>query len=125
MSQAGVFRASDEPGIYKDALRVRLIQGEGQENTVVEALATVNIVGPLETLEVRIPLITLESGQSTGVAAVGYDANGLEVPSLRFRWSVEDPEAGTISQTGVFTAGDSPGSYESAIKVTATELDTR
>ncbi|MBI2856534.1 MAG: hypothetical protein HYX93_06790 [Chloroflexi bacterium] len=122
MSQAGVFVSSDEPGIYEDAVRVRLTQEDGKQDTVVEAFATVNIVGPLETVEVRSPLVTLEAGQSTGLVAVGYDANGLEIPSLSFRWSMEDPQAGTITQTGLFTAGASPGSYDGAIKVTAIEV---
>jgi hypothetical protein len=61
---------------------------------------------------------TLESGQSAWLFAIGYDSNGLQVPFLQFRWSIDDPDVGTITPSGFFTAGSEPGSYENAIAAT-------
>ncbi|MBI4282448.1 MAG: DUF4012 domain-containing protein [Chloroflexi bacterium] len=125
ISSSGAFKAGSKPGTYKDAVRVRLIQDKEGEKRVVEAYATVNIVGPLDRVTVAKPVITLEAGQSAWVYAVGYDANGLEVPFLQLRWSMENSEAGSMTPSGLFTAAATPGSYENAIRVTAVETDTR
>jgi hypothetical protein len=120
----GVFKAGSEPGTYKDAVKVVFLQEKDGQRLVVEALATVNILGPLERVEIRSPTVSLEAGQSLRVFAVGYDASGFEIPALGLRWSVEVPLAGSINRSGFFTAGADPGSYENAIRVIAVELDT-
>jgi hypothetical protein len=53
--------------------------------------------------------------------AVGYDAQGNPVPGLTFTWSVTIPEAGSIAQNGLFTASTTPGTFENAIRVEATQ----
>lgn len=125
INSSGAFTAGSKPGTYKDAVRVRLTQEREGEKRVVEAHATVNIVGPLDRVRVAKSVTTLEAGQSAVLFAVGYDANGLEVTSMPLRWSMENPEAGSITSSGFFTAGADPGSYENAIRVTAVVTDTR
>lgn len=124
IKDSGVFKAGSEPGRYKDALRVRITQEQDGQRIVLETHATVNIVGTLDSLVVTMPIITLESGRSAWLYAVGYDLNGLEIPSLQFRWSVDNPRVGSVTPSGFFTAGPEPGSYSNAIKVIAVELDT-
>ncbi|MBF8267712.1 MAG: uncharacterized protein HW388_1220 [Dehalococcoidia bacterium] len=125
ISQAGVFTAGREPGMFKNAVRVQMSQEKGGQRTVVEAFATVNILGPLERVEISPSTVTVETGQPTRLRAVAYDANGLEIPALYLRWSVEDPQAGSIDESGVFTAGAKAGRYENAVRVIAVEVDTR
>ena len=124
INDSGAFKASSEPGRYKDALRVRMIQEKDGQVIVLETHATVNIVGPLDSVRVTRSITTLESGRSVWLFAVGHDSNGLEIPNLQFRWSVDDPSVGSITPSGLFTAGPEPGSFENAVKVTAVELDS-
>ena len=123
ISSLGVFKAGSEPGMYKDAVRVMFSQEKDGQRLVAEALATVNIRGPLERVEIRSPTVRLEVGQSAMVFAVGYDGNGFEIRTMRLRWSVEDSFAGSINESGLFTAGTDPGRYEDVIKVIAVESD--
>ena len=123
IKSSGVFKAGSTPGMYKDAVRVRITQVIGGDQTAVEAFATINVLGPLDSIRI-VSSLTLESGRSSWLTAVGHDGNGLEIPSLHFRWSIEDPLAGTITPNGFFTAGDRPGSYANAVKVVAVELDS-
>lgn len=125
ISPLGFFTAGSEPGIYTGAVRVELTAPDTEGGPVFEAFATVNILGPLERVAIAPTIVTLEAGQSLRLVAIGYDANGLEIPSLRLRWSVEDSEAGEIDQTGIFTAGSDPGEYPNAVKVMAAPVDRR
>ena len=84
-----------------------------------------NILGTLETLEIRPATLTLESGEPIGLRAIGFDANGLQIPSLYVRWSVEEPQAGIIAESGVFIAGPNPGGYENAVKVIAVDVSAQ
>ena len=101
-----------------------MIQQEEGQKIVLETHATVNIVGPLDSVRVTRSVTTLESGQSVWLFAVGYDTNGLEIHSLRLRWSVNNPDVGVITQSGFLTAGTEPGKYENAIEVVAVQLDS-
>ncbi|MDA0989036.1 MAG: hypothetical protein O2783_07975, partial [Chloroflexi bacterium] len=124
INDSGAFKASSEPGRYKDALRVRMTQEKDGQEIVLETHATVNIVGSLDSVKVTRSITTLESGRSVWLFAVGYDSNGLGIHNLQFRWSVDDPSVGSITPSGLFTAGPEPGSFENAVKVTAVELDS-
>jgi len=50
--------------------------------------------------------------------AVGHDANGAVFP-LTATWSVTNAAAGTISTTGLFTSGNTVGSYANTIKASS------
>ena len=125
IDQSGVLTAGHQPGVYKNAMRIVLSQEQGDRITIIEGYATVNVLGPMDRVEIRPSTATIETGQSIRLRAVGYDANGLEIPSLRLGWSVGDSRAGSVDEAGLFTAGANPGRYENAIKVTAVEVDTR
>ena len=124
ISSAGVFKAGSEPGTYTDTVRFRLVQDKDGQRVAVEAYATVKVVGPLDSVRVARATTSLETGQSAWFFAVGYDASGLEIPFLRLRWSMENPDAGSITPNGLFTADAELGRHEDAIRVTAVELDT-
>ena len=51
----------------------------------------------------------------------GIDGFALEIPFLIFRWSMKDPAAGAIDETGLFTAGGESGEFPDAISVNSTE----
>jgi hypothetical protein len=49
---------------------------------------------------------------------MAVDANGVVLPTMKFKWERLGPVAGTVSQDGRFTAGDSIGEFPSTIRVT-------
>ena len=51
--------------------------------------------------------------------AVGADQYGNRISALDFTWSVENG-GGTIDANGLFTAGDTPGTYNNTVKAEAT-----
>ncbi|MFQ5873760.1 MAG: hypothetical protein ACE5JL_08155, partial [Dehalococcoidia bacterium] len=121
MDEYGVLTAGDVTGVFPDAVRLELVQGEGPDRRVVVSYASVGIVGELQKAAIQPARVVLRPGQSVLFQAKGYDANDLLVSPLRGVWSVEDPEAGTIDQAGLFTAGDTPGEYVNAVKAVVSE----
>lgn len=125
MEASGVFKASRAPGIYKDALTLELTQERGgQPPIVVVAHATVNIIGPLERVEVAPAGATLEVGQAIRFVVRGFDAVGLEVSPLTAQWKIEVPGAGTIDHSGLFTAGANPGTFDNVVTAVVWEANT-
>lgn len=122
ISKLGVFVAGQAPGIYRNAVRAQVVQQFPDTTRTAEAFVTVNVVGPLERVEIVPLTIALSQKQPWRLRAVGYDLNGLEVPNLRLLWSVENPQVGTIDQSGLFVAGTTTGVYPQAIKVTAVQV---
>ena len=123
IDQFGVLTAGDEAGIYTDAVRVQVANGKGFDGEAAVAHATVGIIGDLGGVEVLPIRAILRPGQSVLFEIKGYDVNGLSVAPLRGSWSVEDSRAGNIDSIGLFTAGDEPGEYVNAIKVTIVERE--
>ena len=121
ITASGAFTAGTKPGFYKDAIRLELVQDQGGERVTVVQHASVSVIGKLARLEVRPQPVTVASGQSTQLQAVGYDSQGIEIPSLRLRWTVEDPRAGRIDRSGRFTAGQTLGTFADAVKVVAAD----
>ena len=85
--------------------------------------AAVQVRGPLIRVEVEPSSFVIQAGESRSMRARGFDANGLEIPLFLTQWTLADPRAGQIDQGGFFTAGDEPGRYEAAIRVTAVEAE--
>ncbi|MBN1191386.1 MAG: tandem-95 repeat protein [Dehalococcoidales bacterium] len=57
------------------------------------------------------------TGQTSYVAEA-YDSENNLVSGLDFRWSVNNPEAGSIDANGLFTAGTETGYFEDLIQAT-------
>jgi hypothetical protein len=119
ITATGVFTSSLQPGIYRDAIRLELAQEQDGRTITLTQHATVSITARLARLEIQPARITVASGQSIPLRAVGYDEEGLEMPSLRLRWTVASPSVGRISPAGVFTPSALPGTYVDAVKVVA------
>ena len=61
----------------------------------------------------------LVRGQRFLFTAVVLDSLGLPVQDAELHWRIKNPTAGSISATGLFTAGLPVGRYEDAVEVTA------
>lgn len=121
IDEIGVFTASEEVGVYSDAVRVTLT-GDGLPNGAAPiSYASIAIVGELQRVLIQPSRVVLRPGQTVLLQTIGFDSNDLQVSPLLSRWSVENPEAGSINSAGFFTAGDQPGEYTNAIKAVVTE----
>ena len=78
--------------------------------------------GTLSTLTVSPDPQTLAANGTQQFAAVGTDFSGAEVP-VTPTWSVV-AGGGTISSSGLFTAGSVPGTFASTVQATSGRLST-
>jgi MYXO-CTERM domain-containing protein len=109
LASNGVFTAGTRAGSYSNTIHARA--GWLSASTSVEVTP-----GPV----VRVTLSPLKPSLSTSTSqqftARAEDSFGNEQPSRPRRWSA-DAAAGSISATGLFTAGATPGTYEKAVEV--------
>lgn len=68
-------------------------------------------------------MATVARGDRVQFRAVARDSNGVLVPDVTFRWTVnnpkEGPTVGTIDSGGLFTVQGEPGDYPSVVEVEA------
>jgi hypothetical protein len=104
---SGQFTAGTAPGTYANT--VRATYGS------ISGAATVTVTsGTLATITLAPNPVTLAAGTAQTFTAVGRDAGG-NVVAIAPTWSVASG-GGTISSSGVFTAGSVPGTYANSIK---------
>jgi len=63
---------------------------------------------------------TLVVGGTQQFAAQGYDASNVAIPGLTYLWAAA-AGSGTITATGLFTAGNTPGTYTNGIQASAVQ----
>jgi hypothetical protein len=84
----------------------------------VTASATVTITaGPLTTITVT-PNPTLLIGATQQFTAVGHDANG-NVVAITPVWSTVNPPGTIVAGTGLFTAGNTTGTFPNTVRATS------
>ena len=121
VSQFITVTAHDFPGTYEGAIRANLTL-ETPSGPVTQAVsATLVIRGTLDGVEIVPADVTLGHGERMPFRAVAYDENRVLIPDVFFRWSVADPDAGTIDASGVFVARGHPGEYPGAVHVEAVQ----
>ena len=116
----GTVTAKDMPGTYENVLVVEL----EEEGVVRRASATLIILGPLARIAVLSLGVTVAPNQVIQFVHVAYDINDVRLFDATATWELLDPTAGSISNTGLFVAGDAPGEYTNAVKVTVTQDQT-
>ena len=67
--------------------------------------------GALDRVEVEGSLLDLKTGDEIQLTAKGYDRFGNELELDELSWEVDDPEVGSFSEDGVFTAGSKSGEF--------------
>lgn len=109
IDNAGLFTAGTVPGTY--TATVKAVSG----STSGTATVTV-IIGSLATITVSSDPVTLAVNGTQQYTAVGTDAGG-NVIAISPTWSVV-ANSGTISSTGLYTAGTVAGIYPSTVRAT-------
>ncbi len=115
--QSGIFTAGTVPGTYTNTVQVIAVQGAIAKNASVSVTVTSVTPGALDHVVVTPATRTVAPGTNVQYAAQAYDVANVPIPSQTFVWSVAG-NAGTISTTGLFTAGTVEGTYTNAIQAT-------
>lgn len=125
IAEDGRVTTTGAPGFYPNSLKATITL-EGPEGQVTqELLASVTIRGPLARAEVN-PLRAMVAPKGrVQFTATAYDANGVVLPDVTFRWRVADAKAGSISRDGLLRAGADVGEFLQAVRVQATQRPRR
>ncbi|HVT39091.1 MAG TPA: hypothetical protein VHE78_08595 [Gemmatimonadaceae bacterium] len=113
INATGLFTAGSASGTYSNT--VTMTSG------AISGSATVMVTpdpGPLAFITVSPNPATVLTSSSQQFSAIGRDANGLEVPIPSPSWNVA-AGGGSISATGLFTAGSTPGVYTNSVTLTS------
>jgi hypothetical protein len=119
ISNTGLFTAGNTPGTFENTVNVTATQG----NATATASATVTVTAPVLVLDhvVISPLTAnITAGHTQQFTAVAQDSNNVTIPNLDFTWAVV-AGGGTISDAGLFTAGNTTGTFTNTVRVTATQ----
>jgi len=112
IDETGLFTAGTKAGAYESLVKVTATQ----DDRVREALGDVTIQpGPLATLVVQPPEITLDIGATQPFTLEAFDEFGNEISDATISWSVA-PDVGTIDANGVLAAGTKAGAFPRAVK---------
>ena len=113
VNATGLFTASATPGTYNLTATSGTITG----TSVVTVTAT---AGALTTITVTPASPSIAAGTTRQFTAVGTDASGNVVTiSPAVVWSIGTAGGGTISSTGLFTAGATAGTFANTIVATS------
>ena len=138
ISSTGLFTASNVTGTYNAAVKLASGNMSAYAKVVVLANDATNpgtggntgntggnpnpaISSQLTYLYVDPAAISVEKGNSYQFVGRAYDQNWTPM-QIPFTWSINRPAAGTVSATGLFTASQTKGTYENAVKLTAGNL---
>ncbi|MCC6335221.1 MAG: right-handed parallel beta-helix repeat-containing protein, partial [Myxococcales bacterium] len=114
INSAGTFTAGQVSGSFANTVKA--------EASGLTAFASVNVTpGPVVSVTVTPATAQVQVGGSQQFAAEAKDAFNNVVPT-GFTWSAQ-AAAGTITQGGFFTAGNSPGNYPNSITASASGVD--
>jgi len=103
----------DEAGLH--LVRVEVRDAEGLTDAAVRALLV--LPGDIVTLAVTPGSATLAPGEILQFRATAWDTYDNQMNNPSVTWSVTEPPAGTISASGLFTAGLGSGTYPDGVQV--------
>ena len=116
ITQNRLFRASNTPGKYPNAIKV-IGKQEIKSNIVqISEYLDVTITGELSKLEIYPTTAILNPGDTVHFSITGWDENDVELSNLVTRWSPVNEDIGEIDAYGNFTAATSPGLFEDVVK---------
>lgn len=112
---SGLLTAGDRSGVFSEGIRAIITVGEGS----VETFVAVEVV-PAAPASVQVTVGgTVEVMGTRQLVASAVDRFGNKIANPVVSWAMADPRAGTVSATGLFTAGEVAGTYPDAVEVTA------
>ena len=118
ITEDGLLTAGIKAGNYNDAVEVVVRQGDSEYQA---KSAVVIVPDVLEQVAMAPQKLELGIEQEQQFVAVAADKYGNHISGVEFGWSVE-VDAGTITQDGLFTAGNMPGTYKKGVVVEARDI---
>ena len=124
---SGNFIAGSTPGIFTEAVRVEaVVPGESGFVRAVD-FASVVIREPrtfqrLSALSVAPGTALLAPGGRATLVPRAVDEFGEPAENVNISWELLKPEAGNVGAFGLFRAGNIPGTYSEALRVTAEQV---
>lgn len=116
---SGLFTAGNESGTFNGTIEVTAVQGNVTK--VVNATVIVAVPGQLVTLEIT-PLSALVPTSGTRqFTAIAKDAFGQNSSGVNYTWEVTNGGGTVDNATGLFTAGNTRGTYNGTVTVTAVQ----
>lgn len=113
----GLFTAGNTTGTFANTVNVTATQ----DSIARSAFATVIVTDRILDHVVISPVTAnITAGSTQQFTAVGQDADNVTIPGLSFTWSVVNG-GGTIDANGLFTAGNTTGTFVNTVNVTATQ----
>ncbi|MBI4339446.1 MAG: hypothetical protein HY680_05785 [Chloroflexi bacterium] len=125
LDNSGHFRAGQTPGTYPAVVETTVRPLKGEAPVTLRATATVTVLASLtqperlQSLTLAPQVLRLRPGESRRIVATALSATGESMASAAVEWS-GDPRAIRVTQEGVVTALDRPGSYPDAVTVVVT-----
>lgn len=105
---SGLFTAGTVPGTFANTVKVA--------SGTVSGFATVSVLsGALGTITISPSPLNIATSVTQQFSAVGRDANNNIVP-LSATWTVVNATAGTITSSGLFTAGTTAGTFTNTVR---------
>ncbi|OJT20009.1 hypothetical protein BO221_32960 [Archangium sp. Cb G35] len=114
ITPGGTFTAGSRAGTYADTVQVSALGLSASVSVDVKP-------GPLAFASLSPSSLELRPGGSFQFTLRAEDAFGNEVNGLEHHWSAR-AEAGSITDTGLFTAGTTPGPHAGAVAVQIGDL---
>jgi len=115
VTESGLFTAGIKAGSFADAVEVNARQNGTACQSRAGAVITPD---SLEQVAIAPGSIDIGINEEQQYVAVAADRYGNWISDIDFVWSAAE-DAGTITQDGLFTAGDEPGTYNNGVNVEA------
>ncbi|MDP3061717.1 MAG: trypsin-like peptidase domain-containing protein [Chloroflexota bacterium] len=116
VSDSGVLIVGTKAGAYQQAVKATATIGTAS----AEAYIAVTVVpDPLSTVSV-LP-VEVVAGADRQLAAAAADQYGNAIQDVQLSWSTLDPDAGSVTSSGLLTAGKVAGKFINAVKVRASQ----
>jgi len=115
ITTTGLFTAGTV-GNYSNTVEVVAVQGTTAE-IATASVTVVASIGSLDHIAITPATATLAPSGTQQFAAQGYDSNNAAIPGLTYVWSLGTGASGTISTSGLYTAGTTTGTVTIQAKV--------
>lgn len=119
INTSGGFIAGSTPATYTNTVQVVAVQGSVTKIANATVIVT-GTAGPLDHVTITPASATLAPGVLKQFSAQAYDASNIAITGLTYTWSVATG-AGSILQTGWYTAPTTVGTYTDAVQVSVTQ----